>query len=291
MADQVIGAEAAATEVPAVETPQATTETVVETPTAPETVAEQDLNNTAFDKIDPSKLKGMELKLYKKWQGNFTKSTQEWKTKLDSAMKQIEAFKPLLSDPDVQAKSYFLQNGRWPEGYAKAQAPVKEPEPQINPEDITDPFARKLYEDNLAMKARLDKIEGQTNEGLTQSIEGTAQGYYDKLSPEQKEIWQANFSEIQDIATNLIKTDRSNTPVTEKVKKALSRAFNAAAGSNLDNFKKKIAEDTEKAVYEKIKKKKEEVRPETGLNVTTVPGKVNSIEEAVAQAMSMSGNK
>src|SRR5208337_5091035 len=70
-----------------------------------------------FTKIDLKSFNPKELATYKKLQADFTRARQADTLKTKQLEEKIKSFEPLLSDRDVLAKAYFLQNGKYPEGY------------------------------------------------------------------------------------------------------------------------------------------------------------------------------
>ena len=223
-----------------------------------------------FTKFDPKALKGESLAIFKKLQADYTRQRQsdvkrvgEIQRKHDEAMKELEHVRQFHAPKE----------------------PPKAEEPQIKPEDIADPVMRAMYEQNLALKSRLDNLESQGQERRKTEVETVTTGFYDKLTSEHKEIWQANLQAIHDTAVNLVKTGT-------KVEAALQTAMDAAVGRKLPELLKTTTEKVKRETLEGVKKKAEEVKPESGVNATTtVPQHITNAEEAAAAAIQMVRNK
>lgn len=276
MADEVTTATTEATPVSA-EAAQAVTpssETVTSPTPAATDGATVSTEETFNAKIDPKTLSGDALRIYKKYQADYTRARQADKAKFDALQERIKSVEPLMNDPDVRAKAYYLQYGRYPEGYNPSFLPPQNAqEEKINPEEIADPVVRKIYMENQVLqqerevraKAEYDTMVKATNEGV--------KTFYEKLPQTHKTLWQENLKDITDAAMVFAS---KGLPVD----KALSKAFNASCSDKLVEFAKLEAINS-------MKVKAQQPKPETSVNVAggLVQGEFKTPEEAVRAAI------
>ena len=251
-----------------------TSDTVTETGTTPE---------ESFTKFDPKTATKEELKAYKKFQADYTRSRQEDKKKLSQMEQQITSIMPLLSDPDVKAIAYFRQFGKFPEGYTGIKAPeqVKQPDPNaITPEELAnlDPVSRKIYENYLRLQDQVSRNNSEKQQTMEKEAVKSVTSFREKLTEPQKKIWNANTEKIRQLSVMLAE---KGAPVED----ALQISFNAVAGKEMYELGKT---DGLKSVQKKIEVK----RPETSLNVdTTIPTNARTLEEAFDSAWNNATNK
>ena len=227
-------------------------------------------------KFDPKTFTPEGLKIYKKLQGDYTRARQADKLRTQQLEEQIKSVQPLLAHKDVQATAYYLQYGKFPEGYQPmfAQAQPKQEEPQINPEEIQDPVVKQLYLDNLKMKQDYEARSKQDNEKMVENTNNGVKSFYEKLSPERKTLWQENIKDIQESATLYASKGMP-------VELALKKAFNSACADKLFELGKLEAMNT-------MRKKVETKRPESGVNIAAdslVDGNSKTPEDAVMSAI------
>lgn len=228
----------------------------------------------AFDKIDPTKLSPADLKIYKHYQGLYTKARQKDKLELAEYNKKLSEIDRYSNDPDHKALQYFKQNGKFPEGYVPTyRTPEKEQsEPVDDPDKFLDPevialkekmseYDRKEFEREKA--AGLNDIKSFIKD--LKDIDPTyEQLYYDKAEEMKVLIdsWRGNGMSNQD-----------------KIKKA----WYALTGETM-------FENGKKSAWEQMKKKKEEPKPElqsTGASVKEVNG--STLEAAFDAAVAAEG--
>ena len=228
----------------------------------------------AFDKIDPTKLSPTDLKIYKHYQGLYTRARQKDKMELSGYNKKIEEVDKYSNDPDHKALRYYKENGKFPEGYVPTyRIPEKDrSEPVDDPDKFLDPEVVALKEKMSEYDRR--EFEREKGAGLNdiksfieklKTIDPAYENmYYDKL-PEMKVLiasWEGNKMSNQ-----------------EKI----SKAWYAVTGETM-------FENGKKSAWEQMKKKKEEPRPElqsTGASVKEVNG--TTLESAFDAAVVAEG--
>lgn len=271
-----VGAEVPAAAPVSADTP-ATSEAV--TPVAGD-VSTPSTTEEFSTKFDPKTLTPEGLKVYKKLQADYTRARQADKAKLEQFESQIRSYQPLLSDKDVQAKAYYLQNGRYPDGYqpwGKAEQPAAT-EPQINPDEIQDPLMKQMYLDNQKLKQESELRAKQDHEKMVENTNKGVTSFYDGLKPEHKTLWQENIKDIKENATLYAS---KGIPVDV----VLRRAFNAACAD-------KLAEMARLDGINSMKVKAQAPKPETSVNVASlVQGEFNTPAEAVRAAIASSRGK
>ena len=256
-------ADEAVTEPVSPATPAATTDaTVTTTPAAtPASEVTQtpatdgstvNAGETFNDKIDPKTLTGEALRMYKKYQADYTRARQADKARFDQLQNQINSFQPLLNDPDIRAKAYFLQYGRYPDGYQPTFAAPQQPkEEQFNVDEMT-PVEKKLWEETQKLQQESQARAKEDNDKMVKTTNEGVKNFYGKLSPEHKSLWQENLKEITENATLYAS---KGVPV----ELALKRAFNAACADKLVELGKLEAVNA-------LKIKAQIPKPETTVN-------------------------
>jgi len=262
------------------------TETPVASPDQSTAPAEE-----TFTKMDLKTFSPKELATYKKLQADFTRARQADTQKTKQLEEKIKSFEPLLSDRDVQAKAYFIQNGKYPEGYQlpyAAQQPKPE-EPKEPPMDLSNetPVVQAIYNNLLQADAKLKEYESKEQRRLqeeTKNIEQQAVkdvgDFYNGLKPEQQKL----FAEVKD---NIHKDALALVDKGIKVADAVKKAF-------YSNCYDKLVELGKLEALNGKKKKTEIPRPENGLNAggeITPAKEINSPMDAFLYAEEMVANK
>ena len=282
MADEPIGA--ASTEVPAAAagSEPATTpasEPAATTP-APDGSTERPADTFVDEKFDLKTLSAEGLKAYKKLQGDWTRARQAEKAKYQVLEERLNSIQPLMDDPDVRAKAYYRQYGKYPDGYQPTYLPPQQPkEAQINPDDITDPVTRQIYLKQLEQDKANEAAAKEKHETMVKDTFASVKTFVDKLSPAHRQLWNENIKEINESATLYAS---KGMPVD----KALTKAFNAACADKLVELGKLEAINA-------MKVKAQAPKPETTVNVGAgiVAGDYNTPEEAAAAAINEINNR